>query len=298
VPTASWTWPWVFSAGGGEATDHALYRDLRDQGLSIAADICCFFNPHLNHLTPNCLDIDELQRRFADFLAGGSFSGEAEMKDHIEGPPRRQVPILLRQTAYKALTESVSFDGGVQEYHTARFGEIEQRGVALTPAGRALYDAALDRMEEARAAGSSLDLESLYRDLPDDLEELRRRGLVHVEYHAAVHPPEDRQAANLEQCLAEGLVAFRALRYEDFLPVSAAGIFASNLGESGARQPSRSPHSQAQLEDILGCSILSADALYAAREARSLLKVHREFQLPLADEERRRLEALAAAEAG
>ncbi len=58
----------------------------------------------------------------------------------IEGPPRRDVPILLRQTSFKALEESIRFAGDTQGRHTARFGEIEQRGVALTPDGRALYD--------------------------------------------------------------------------------------------------------------------------------------------------------------
>ncbi len=32
------------------------------------------------------------------------------------------------------------FAGQKQGTHTARFGEIEQRGVALTPKGRQLYD--------------------------------------------------------------------------------------------------------------------------------------------------------------
>jgi uncharacterized glyoxalase superfamily metalloenzyme YdcJ len=40
------------------------------------------------------------------------------------------VPILLRQTSFKALTEGVRFvgDDGAPGHHTARFGEIEQRG--------------------------------------------------------------------------------------------------------------------------------------------------------------------------
>jgi uncharacterized glyoxalase superfamily metalloenzyme YdcJ len=54
----------------------------------------------------------------------------------IEGPPTRRCPILLRQTSFKALEEAVSFkntDGNwYSGSHTARFGEIEQRGIALT----------------------------------------------------------------------------------------------------------------------------------------------------------------------
>lgn len=278
----------------GQATDHGLYQELRARGLNIAADICCFPNPHLNHLTPNVLDIDELQARMEGMLEGEAH-GDAEMKDHIEGPPRRQVDILLRQTAYKALTEQVFFDGDLEGQHTARFGEIEQRGVALTPAGRRLYDDALARVEAARAAGEAPDLATAFADLPDDLDELRRRGLVRMEYTVAADAPAT-CPDTLEACLEQGVVKARPLRYEDFLPVSAAGIFASNLRQSGARHPGESPHNQAELEAILGRNVRSADALYAAQEARSLLAVHDRLPLPLADDERRRLqEAVRAA---
>ncbi|NHW78255.1 2-oxoadipate dioxygenase/decarboxylase family protein, partial [Escherichia coli] len=66
-------------------------------------------------------------------------------KTLIEGPPRREVPILLRQTSFKALEEQVLFVDEKQGTHTARFGEIEQRGVALTPKGRRLYDELLHK---------------------------------------------------------------------------------------------------------------------------------------------------------
>jgi len=71
----------------------------------------------------------------------------AQAKHSIEGPPIRQCPILLRQTAFKAISEPVLFPDGLGEYeqgsHTARFGEIESRGVALTPKGHALYESLL-----------------------------------------------------------------------------------------------------------------------------------------------------------
>lgn len=54
----------------------------------------------------------------------------------IEGPPRRQCPILLRQTSFKAISERIRFKGSDAVLgHRARFGEIESRGVALTPKG-------------------------------------------------------------------------------------------------------------------------------------------------------------------
>ena len=58
---------------------------------------------------------------------------------------RAAVPILLRQTSFKALEEPVLFAGEHKGTHTARFGEIEQRGVALTPKGRELYDRLLNQ---------------------------------------------------------------------------------------------------------------------------------------------------------
>ncbi|VDZ78840.1 putative cytoplasmic protein [Salmonella bongori] len=54
-------------------------------------------------------------------------------------------PFCWRQTSFKALEEQVLFVGEKQGTHTARFGEIEQRGVALTPKGRQLYDELLQK---------------------------------------------------------------------------------------------------------------------------------------------------------
>ena len=80
---------------------------------------------HINHLTPRTLDIDRVQELMPKY--------GIEPKILIEGPPRREVPVLLRQTSFKALEEPVLFAGEHKGTHTARFGEIEQRGVALNP---------------------------------------------------------------------------------------------------------------------------------------------------------------------
>ncbi|MEZ4387158.1 MAG: DUF1338 family protein [Candidatus Krumholzibacteriia bacterium] len=280
----------------GVATDHALYEELRSRGLNIAADICCFPNPHLNHLTPNTLDIDAVQARMQVLLDTEYRHLQAEMKDHIEGPPRRRHPLLLRQTSYKALTEPVRFDGAVAGRHTARFGEIEQRGMALTPRGRRLYDEALAQLEARREQG----LTEL-AGLPDDPDLLRRGGLAYFDYvvtPAGAVAPADGRPADLERLLASGLVQARPIRYEDFLPVSAAGIFASNLRQAGARHPGESPHSQAELEAILGRPVLDSSTLYAAQEARSLLAVDRQLGLDLTATARAELERAAAAVSG
>lgn len=263
----------------GRARDRALYDELLARKLTIAADICCFANPHLNHLTPNTLDIDALQARMQAILAADYQQLEAEMKDHIEGPPRRRAPILLRQTSYKALTESVTFDRDETGVHTARFGEIEQRGLALTPEGRRRYDAALARIEAVRAQGGEIrptDLATAYADLPDDVELLRRQGLGYFTYAVTARGAATngvRSPAGLDALVAGGFVSAHPIRYEDFLPVSAAGIFASNLRQSGARHEGESPHRRQDLEAVMERPILDATALYAAQQEGSLAAV-------------------------
>lgn len=92
-------------------------------------------------MTPRTLDIDTIQ-------LGMPVKGIAP-KAVVEGPPTRRHPILLRQTSFKALREKVIFGDQQGGSHTARFGEIEQRGAALTPKGRQLYDQLLDATRAA-----------------------------------------------------------------------------------------------------------------------------------------------------
>ena len=281
----------------GRARERGLYQELRARGTNIAADICCFPNPHLNHLTPNTLDIDALQQHMARVLATDHAHLRAEMKDHIEGPPRRRVPVLLRQTSYKALVETVRFDDQIEGTHTARFGEIEQRGLALTPAGRRVYDEALARIEALRADGATptdADFETAFASLPDDPVALRRDGLGHFVYEVADAAAGADRALALDDLVERGVVRARPIRYEDFLPISAAGIFASNLRQAGARQPGESPHSRQELEAVLGRPVVDPRATYAAQEARSILDVFDILALPLEAERRRELESIAS----
>ena len=124
-----------------EATVTAeTYQALHDAHRLIA-DVVCFAGPHINHLTPRTLDIDALQAA----MPGRGIPA----KEVVEGPPRRKHPILLRQTSFKALEEPVRFLGAdTAGTHTARFGEVEQRGIALTRKGRQRYDALLARARE------------------------------------------------------------------------------------------------------------------------------------------------------
>ena len=212
--------------------DAATYARLL-KAHPLIADVVAFRGPHLNHLTPRTFDIDTVHR---DMPASGM-----EPKATIEGPPRRRVPVLLRQTSCKALQEQILFpgrDGGAPSAgaHTARFGEVESRGAALTRRGRALYDGLL--------ASGTLDR------FPDDWSVLRREGLVFA-----------RRTAD-----ANGVVE-TPITYEDFLPVSAAGIFRSNLGAAAPDMADTEPTARrGMLEDAAGKQLLDEFLLYETLE--------------------------------
>ena len=265
-----------------EATvDQATYDRLHDAHRLIA-DVVCFKGPHINHLTPRTLDIDRVQAQMP--------SRGITPKDVVEGPPPRAVPILLRQTSFKALAETVAFAGQgelASGTHTARFGEIEQRGAALTPKGRALYDALLQQVRDIGSAGNAGPdytdrLAAAFQAFPDDLNALRQQGLAYFRYTLtpaglqAVAQGEAEQ--DWEALIADGLVAADPLTYEDFLPVSAAGIFQSNLG--GTEQKSYSANAaKAAFEDCLGAQVQDEFALYEQAQARSLAAVREQLLL-------------------
>jgi uncharacterized glyoxalase superfamily metalloenzyme YdcJ len=177
-----------------EPIDRAWYEELTAVS-AVAADIAGVRTTHINHITPRVVDIDDLYRRMTD-------RGIA-MIDAIQGPPRTAGPdVLLRQTSFRALAEPRRFresDGTVVDGTLrVRFGEVEARGVALTPAGRQRYDAAMAAPDPAATWG---------RHFPASHAEMAAQGLA---YYRGGDP-------------AEPVV------YEDFLPASAAGIFRSNL---------------------------------------------------------------------
>ncbi|CRM83058.1 hypothetical protein [Pseudomonas sp. 31 R 17] len=247
------------------------YRQLSDQHRLIA-DVVAFKGPHINHLTPRTLDIDQVQ---AAMPAHG-----ITPKAVIEGPPRRHCPILLRQTSFKALDEPIAFTDA-QGRHSARFGEIEQRGVALTPKGRALYDqllnAARDELgaapNEANAARYEQLLEQHFQAFPDNHAQMREQGLAYFRYFpsekglAARGQPDSPRT--LQALLSAGHVEVEPLVYEDFLPVSAAGIFQSNLGD--AAQSHYAAHSnKAEFEQALGRSTIDELQLYDETQQRSV----------------------------
>ncbi len=241
----------------------------------------------------------------------------AGFKDLTEGPAA-DAPVLLRQDAYKALAEPVVFvqaDGTeIESSHTARFGEIEQRFYATTPAGRAMYDQCLAAFEEARAKEPGLaerDEEAylaMQRDafasFTDSLEGLLEKGLVYAEYAAtdAGRAAGTIDTTEVTELVRLGYASREGLRYEDFLPVSAAGIFASNLNQSGSASTAvrRPEFSREQLEEIMGKRVIDTDAAYSSIDARSRLETYEALGLlrRLAAAERDRLERAALAQLG
>ncbi|MEM1329899.1 MAG: DUF1338 family protein [Planctomycetota bacterium] len=236
-------------------------------------------------------------------------------KDSTEGPSW-DTPVLLRQDAYKALTEPVRFtneDGSVHEtVHTARFGEIEQRFYATTPKGRALYDDCLASAMAAKADDPELakrDYDAYERayvahfaPFPKQLDELVARGLVYARFEATAEGRARAgtlESTDLVTLARERLVAFEGLRYEDFLPVSAAGIFASNLNQYGTQTTAaeKPEYTRNMLESILGKPIVNADVVYRGLQAESILQTYADLGLldQLPAEHRSRLESDAGA---
>lgn len=261
------TFRWHGDATVSLATYHALHDAHR-----LIADVVSFRGPHINHLTPRTLDIDAAQ---AAMLARG-----IDAKAVVEGPPPRRCPILLRQTSFKALQETVHFPSGEAAdagTHTARFGEIEQRGLALTPKGRALYDQLLAQARDSGGAGSTgqdypTRLAAAFTAFPDDHATLRREGLGYYRYALTDAGRADPAAIGdlpAEALIAAGLASADPIVYEDFLPVSAAGIFQSNLG--GEEQRAYAAHANREaFEQALGMQVEDEFAIYDRLQAESL----------------------------
>lgn len=261
VKEALETFRWHAHTTVDSNTYHALSQQHR-----LVADVVCFQGCHINHLTPRTLDIDRVQALMP--------SRGIDPKTLIEGPPQRQVPILLRQTSFKALEEAVHFNDGSPGTHTARFGEIEQRGAALTPKGRALYDRLLAE------AGTGRDnqhhqqhLSAVFRDFPDVEDSLREQELAWFRYRLTDKGEHQRPqpGESVAQLLAEGRLQAEPIIYEDFLPVSAAGIFQSNLGDE-VQARSAGNASRADFEAALGAKVQDEMALYQQMQQRSLAR--------------------------
>ena len=240
--------------------DYEMYKALLGQHRLIA-DVVAFKGPHINHLTPRTLDIDKVQASME--------ARNIPPKDNIEGPPTRKCPILLRQTSFKALTEKVTFkdnDGNIKTgEHKARFGEIEQRGVALTQKGQDLYNVLLGKTRKAIGGSPTAENTSEYnqllienfKEIPDSYDELQSKELAYFHYFTTpkiknIQKGKTFTKVDVNQLLEDGYLTIEPMVYEDFLPVSAAGIFASNLGTDDAKREYTETSNQSLFEKDLG----------------------------------------------
>jgi uncharacterized glyoxalase superfamily metalloenzyme YdcJ len=178
--------------------------------------------------------------------------------------------------------------------HTARFGEIEERGYATTPVGRELYDRCLEQADTARDADPSLAkrdfsaFEALYAKpfapFPKTLSALLQQGLVYGHYSATAKGIAARgsiHTRDIHQLVRLGFAQVQGLRYEDFLPVSAAGIFASNLNQMGAKSTAavKPVYTRAMFEKILGKPVIDSDAQYRAEHEASIAETFAQLGL-------------------
>ncbi len=190
------------------------------------------------------LDIDELYRRMTD--------RGIRMIDEIQGPPLWEGPdVLLRQTSFRALAEPRTFrtPSGeiVQDSLRVRFGEVEARGIALTRAGRELYDAAIVR-------GATPEV---WRETFPATE----AGLVEADLGYFTYDVSD-----------DGTLTREPVVYEDFLPRSAAGIFQSNLTDEGSKDATQEGEERDAdwMSGAIGRDLHDPFELYARQVAASL----------------------------
>jgi uncharacterized glyoxalase superfamily metalloenzyme YdcJ len=256
-----------------EPVDHDWYFHL-ERISSVAADIGGVPSTHINHLTPRVLDIDDL---YARMQARG-----IAMIDEIQGPPRWEGPdVLLRQTSFRALAEERLFrhaDGSIKAGSLrVRFGEVEQRGIALTAKGRDLYDRLVAesdrRLAEAPEGTTRVQVAGeVWREgLPATEQELAIQGLGFFDYRVADTPPPAGETS-LRGLVEAGALVPEPIVYEDFLPRSAAGIFQSNLTDAGSRDDEQAStfYDIERLSDVVGRPISDPILLYDAQQDASL----------------------------
>lgn len=275
-----------------DPVDHAWYRELEDIS-AVAADIGGVTTTHINHLTPRVLDIDELYRQMEEL--------GIKMIDEVQGPPAWEGPdILLRQTSFRALSEEriFKFEDGTVGPGTlrVRFGEVEQRGIALTPAGRTLYDEMLAETDRrlADSGGVRVDVaREVWRErLPQTERGLAEQSLAFFTYrlaegaHASATALADGKQISIWELVDAGHVVAEPIVYEDFLPRSAAGIFQSNLTGEGSRDDAQAgtDYDITVMEQFVGRTVHDPNDLYAAQQQASLAALTEAIGAPVTAE--------------
>lgn len=269
----------------GEPVNREWYRRL-EAISAVAADIGGVGSTHINHLTPRVLDIDALYR--------GMEALGIEMINEIQGPPRWDGPdVLLRQTSFRALGEDRMFlhpDGSIKPGNLrVRFGEVEARGIALTPDGRNLYDrmvAETDRRLKTQPGTKRTDVARgvWEENLPRTEKELAEQGLAYFTFRldrSVLAGTKPTQTVKLSELIAQGIAVPEPIVYEDFLPRSAAGIFQSNLTEQGSKDEAQAGTSYDidRMSDIVGKTVIDPNVLYQKQQDLSVAELARELDI-------------------
>lgn len=124
----------TFRWHGNATVDLATYRKLH-RAHRLVTDIVSFRGPHINHLTPQTLDIDAVQAAMPRCGNSGQGGDRRAAAAQLSDSPTAEQKALEEPIAFKQTAGEIA-----SGTHTARFGEIEQRGGALTAKGRKLYD--------------------------------------------------------------------------------------------------------------------------------------------------------------
>lgn len=126
---------------------------------------------------------------------------------------------------------------------------------------------------EANAERYNTLMAEHFIQFPDNHDDLRRQALAYFRYFvtplglAAKGTIE--QSASLEHLLERQYLRAEPLVYEDFLPVSAAGIFQSNLGDTAQSHYAGQSNRHA-FEAALGQATIDELGLYAETQQRSI----------------------------
>lgn len=117
------------------------------------------------------------------------------------------------------------------------------------------------------------ELAERFRAFPDDYETLRVEKLAFFRYSptkAGLNAAKkDDLTGSINALVDQGYLRADPIIYEDFLPVSAAGIFQSNLGSDEQKNYSEQSN-QEVFEDCLGAPVGDELDLYAGLEQDSL----------------------------
>ena len=126
-------------------------------------------------------------------------------------------------------------------------------------------------MDNAGSASANYQdrLNAVFADFPDTHKAMREQGLAFYRYVLQKADADVTADADINTLIADGVVRAEPIVYEDFLPVSAAGIFQSNLGGEEQKHYAANQAQQA-FEADLGSKVHDEIALYQSMQDESL----------------------------